>query len=104
MLRHNLAHLCCRDDLRKGKRMEVKTKRRLLIALALGAALLGGGALVTSVRAEQPESGWRPPWLSGAALPNAASVARLLDIDESPVAAGTLDDGEELLPQAKLTV
>ena len=33
-----------------------------------------------------------------------ANAARLIDVDEHPVAAGTLDDGEELLPRATLSV
>jgi hypothetical protein len=91
--------------------MEKQTKRSLWTGLALGAALLGGGMLGAGARAEQTDFGWSPTWLSGAAPANAASMARLLVIDddlriagERPVAAGTLDDGEEFLPQAKLTV
>ncbi len=52
-----------------------------MIALAVGAALLGGSALGASAQADEG--------------PNEV---------ESPVAAGTLDDGGELLPLAKVSI
>ena len=84
--------------------MKEQTRWRRWVGLALGAALLGSAALGAgaNARTEQPEGRWTPPWWSGAMA--AATVARLLEIAERPVAAGTLDDGEELLPRATLTV
>src|SRR5205814_8668506 len=54
--------------------MRMRTRRTMLVALALGALMVMGGSLVVSARGNGATS------------------------------AGTLDDGKELLPQAKISL
>jgi uncharacterized membrane protein YkoI len=64
-----------------GQEVEMGMMRSGVIALALGMAILGGGVIDGSAQEDDGS-----------------------DEDESQVAAGTLDDGASLLPQAGITL
>lgn len=72
-------------------------------ALGVGAALLGG-ALGARAEGDQATSGAASPWTLDALHARVAGFAQAADRDAGDVLAapGTLDDGEELLPQAKI--
>ncbi|MEA2595300.1 MAG: Peptidase propeptide and domain [Thermomicrobiales bacterium] len=74
-----------------------------LVALALGATIVGGGAV--SANTTNATTSAQSPGLLASARHGAASVARFVGLDdEQPVAPGTLDDGKELLPQAGISL
>jgi uncharacterized membrane protein YkoI len=73
-----------------------------VVALAVGVTILGGGA--ASAHSTHATTETRTRSVFAAARGEAASLARLVGIDEQPVAPGTLDDGKELLPQAKVAL
>ena len=76
------------------------------IALAVGAAILGVGTVGASARSERLTSSASPASLLSTARDELGNLAELVGIgdDEHSVAPGTLDDGKELLPQARLSV
>ncbi len=70
-----------------------------VMALALGATIFGGSVFVVSAGPTASET------YSSAVLKHVSRFLSLDDDDgETPVAAGTLDDGAELLPQAEITL
>jgi uncharacterized membrane protein YkoI len=74
-----------------------------LVALALGATIVGGG--VVSANTNPPATGEGSSGILASARGELASLARLIGLDdEESLAPGTLDDGEELLPQATITL
>src|SRR5215211_4653077 len=74
-----------------------------LVALALGATIVGGG--VVSANTNPPATGEGSSGILASARGELASLANLIGLDDEESAApGTLDDGEELLPQATITL
>lgn len=74
-------------------------------SLMMGATLLGGAALSVSAQGDQAVPEAHPLWSLEALQARTASISRAIGLDgESPVAAGTIDDGAALLPQAKITL
>jgi hypothetical protein len=73
--------------------------------IACGVAILGGGALTASARSPQSGSAAHPASIFGSVRSGATELTHLVGIDdEAQVAPGTIDDGKELLPQAKITL
>lgn len=74
-----------------------------LVALALGATILGGG--VVSANTTRPAANERSAGILGSARAGLADLARMVGIDdEGSQPPGTLDDGKELLPKATITL
>ena len=73
-----------------------------VVALAVGATIVGGGA--TSAHSARATANTHTRSVFAAARGEAVRLARLVGVDEQHVAPGTLDDGKELLPQAKITL
>ena len=74
-----------------------------LVALAVGATIIGGGAV--SAATTLPANHERSPGIFASAKSEVASLARFVGLDdEATVAPGTLDDGKELLPKAGITL
>jgi uncharacterized membrane protein YkoI len=73
-----------------------------VVALALGATIVGGGAV--SAHANQATTSAHPTSLLASARNRVESLARLVGIEDNAVAPGTLDDGKDLLPQAKISL
>jgi uncharacterized membrane protein YkoI len=74
-----------------------------LAALGVGVALLGVGTIGASAFDGATPAKTTHRSLFGAAQSRVEQVSRLVGIDdETRVAPGTLDDGKELLPQAKI--
>src|SRR5437773_3729044 len=73
-----------------------------VVALALGAAIVGGGAV--SAQTAHSTAGTHPTSLLASARDRVESLAHLVGIEEESVAPGTLDDGKDLLPQAKISL
>jgi uncharacterized membrane protein YkoI len=74
-------------------------------AVAVGATVLGGGAIgATAARTEIGPTA-RSSSLLASARSSVESLAELIGIeDDDAAASGTLDDGEELLPQASISL
>jgi uncharacterized membrane protein YkoI len=79
---------------------------RPIIALFTCAVLLGVGAIGASASNGNGSNNTDPGEALGAVKSHALNLADRLGIseDESQVAPGTIDDGRDLLPQAKITV
>jgi uncharacterized membrane protein YkoI len=79
---------------------------RLVIALFSCAVLLGVGVIGANASNGNGSTTTDPSDALGAVKSHALSLADRLGIseDESQVAPGTIDDGRDLLPQAKITV
>ena len=76
-----------------------------LVVIAIGVLVLGGGALRAGAQGNQASVETTLTSAINSAERGATDLAHMLGIgEEDPVPPGTLDDGEELLPQAKLTV
>jgi len=73
-----------------------------VVALALGATIVGGGAV--SAHSAQSTTNTHGPSAFAAARGKVASLAHMVGIEEDSVAPGTLDDGKDLLPQAKISL
>jgi uncharacterized membrane protein YkoI len=72
-----------------------------LVVLAVGATVVGGG--VVSASSSHPTISTHSTSVYSSARGRVESLAHLIGIDE-PAAPGTLDDGKDLLPQAKITL
>jgi uncharacterized membrane protein YkoI len=79
---------------------------RGLLALAVVLLVIAGGALRVSANSAGISKGTQPVSMVHAVESGAHSFARLVGLegDESQVAPGTLDDGKDLLPQAKISI
>jgi len=79
---------------------------RGLLALAVVLLVIAGGALRVSANSSGISRGSQPISMVRSVESGAHSFARLvgLEDDESQVAPGTLDDGTDLLPQAKISI
>jgi len=75
--------------------------------IAIGAVILGGGALAASAQDLQAKSDSSPATVAGFVRSGFADLTAAVGLDddgEATVPAGTLDDGKELLPQATITL
>jgi hypothetical protein len=82
-----------------GKRWKAVT------GIACGVAILGGGALTASAHSTNSVGAAHPASIFESVRSGATDIARFVGIDdEAQVAPGTIDDGKELLPQAKITL
>ena len=79
---------------------------RGLLALAVVLLVIARGALRVSANSAGISKGTQPVSMVHAVESGAHSFARLVGLegDESQVAPGTLDDGKDLLPQAKISI
>jgi uncharacterized membrane protein YkoI len=79
---------------------------RGLLALAVVLIVIAGGAIRVSASSGEMARGSHPVSMVHAVESGAHTLARRvgLEEDESQVAPGTLDDGKDLLPQAKISI
>ena len=84
----------------------MRVRGKALIALVAVTLLLAGGALSASAQGSHPSRASHSMSLVRAVQSGAHSAARFIGIEdgEARVAPGTLDDGKELLPKAKITI
>jgi uncharacterized membrane protein YkoI len=73
-----------------------------VVVLAVGATIVGGGAV--SAQSTQPTTNAHSTSVFASARGKVESLARMVGIEEDSVAPGTLDDGKDLLPQAKISL
>lgn len=80
-------------------------RRRGAVALLLGAALIGGGALGASAQGPDGIVSVSHRSLFASARSGISDIASRLGIDdEGSGQPGAIDDGQDLLPQAKITL
>jgi len=79
---------------------------KLSVVLATCALLLGVGVIGASASGDDESNNGRPSAILDSVRAHASNLADRLGIsdDESPVAPGTLDDGQDLLPQAQISL
>jgi hypothetical protein len=81
----------------------MKKRVGAVAGLLIGAALIWGSTLGASAHGPGAGSA-HPSSLLSSARSGVQQVAERLGIDEQHAAPGTIDDGKELLPQAKITL
>jgi hypothetical protein len=84
----------------------MRNHARLMVALTLGALILGVGAIGANASNGDNASSGRPADLVDSIHTHVTNLADRLGVgdDESQVAPGTLDDGKDFLPEAKISI